>query len=177
RHAVLAGEAGHVAGLHIGQRRGSGNHVGSAGQGHPAGLGIRPGAAHGAGIAGHQGGTARQRGVDEVLADAAEQLLDHHDGEEVAHQDHPVGHVHRAHERQQDAGNRGGEIVHGLGLLHELAIAPLKEHAAHHGHGSQSQGPEAELHNGPDQGGHHGDDNIQHDGAGVLRRPDVGRRS
>ena len=94
RHAVLAGEAGHVAGLHIGQGRGGGDHVGSAAdQGHPAGLGIRPGAAHGAGIAGHQGGTARQRGVDEVLADAAEQLLDHHDGEEVAHQDHPVGHV------------------------------------------------------------------------------------
>ena len=137
---------------------------------------IDPGG-HEAGITGQQSGTARQSGVDEVLADAAEQLLDHHDGEEVADENGPVGQRHRAHKRQQDAGDHGGQVAHGLGLLHDLAVTPLEEQAADDGHGGQRQGLEAELHNGPDQGGHHGDDDIQHDGAGVLRRPDVGGRS
>ena len=44
---------------------------------------------HGAGIAGQQERTAGQSGVQKVLADAAEELLDHHDGEEVTDEDHP----------------------------------------------------------------------------------------
>ena len=82
---------------------------------------------------------AAQRGVH-VLTQAAEELFDHHDGEEVADQEGPVGQRHGADKGQQHAGNGGGEISAGRGAFPGACGSPtskknLTAQHRHHGHG------------------------------------------
>ena len=62
---------------------------------------------------GEQERASCQRRVQEVAADATEQLLDHHNGEEVADDDRPIGNGHRAYHSQQQAGDNGGTVADG----------------------------------------------------------------
>ena len=135
--------------------------------------GHRPGG-HGHGVAQHQEGAAGQGGVEEVLAQAAEELLNHHDGEEVADDQHPVGQGHRADEGQQHAGDSGRQVAVGLGLVEELAVTKLKDLAGRHGDGGGDEGPGAEEEDGRAQGGDQGDQHVQHQGAGPNGGGDVG---
>ena len=172
-HGIGAGEGGEVAVLHHGQGGGGGDGISVGAEGGQLAHGHGPGG-HGRGIAGQQSGAARQSGVEEVAADAAVQLLDHHNGEERADDDHPIGQRGGAHKGQQHTGDHGGQVANGLGLFQELAIAPLPEHAGGHGHQRQRQGAEAEYEHAHSQGGDHGDDHVHHDGPGALAGPDVG---
>ena len=183
----LAGAAAHLAHQHV-HEAGVGQSAGVHevhGQGGGAGDGVSGGEAvvpeggeqvrgHGHRVAQHQEGTAGQGGVHEVLAQAAEELLDHHDGEEIADDQHPVGQGHGADEGQQHAGDGGGQVAVGLGLVEELAVAPLKDLAGHHGDHGGDEGPGAEEVDRRAQGGHQGDQHVHHQGPGPDGRGDVG---
>ena len=169
----IGGEGG-GAGDHIGP--GHGNRAGEqAGPLVGADAGHHPGG-HGHRVAQHQEGTAGQGGVHEVLAQAAEELLDHHDGEEIADDQHPVRQSGGAHEGQQHAGNGSGQVLVGAGLLHQLAIAPLKELAGHHRDQSGNESTGAEEHHAHDQGGHQRDEHIAHQVLGIDGGGHVGGR-
>ena len=71
-------------------------------------VGHGPGKAHG------HGDTAHDGGVGEVVAQAAEELLDHHDGDEGAHNGHPPGEGGGHIEGQQHAGDHGREVAGGV---------------------------------------------------------------
>ena len=56
-------------------------------------------------------------GVGEVVAKAAEQLLRDDDGDERADNGDPERHAHGHVQRQNDAGDNGGQVAHGVGLF------------------------------------------------------------
>ena len=58
-----------------------------------------------------QEGTSGKGGVDNVLAQAAEEHLHQYDCKEVAQNDRPVGNGHGADEGQQHAGDDGGQVI------------------------------------------------------------------
>ena len=130
---------------------------------------------HGHGVAQHQKGAPAQRGVHEVLAQAAEELLDHHDGEEIADDEYPVGQGHGADKGQQHAGDGGGQILVGQGLFHQLPVAPLEQLAGRHGNGCGDQGPGAKEEHRRAQRGHQGDQYVPHEGHGIDGGGHVGR--
>ena len=96
-----------------GQRRGGGQRV----NGH---VGVDVGG-HAGGEAEEQHDTAHQRGVGEVVAKAAEQLFRDDDGDERADNGDPERHAHGHVQRQNDAGDNGGQVAHGVGLFQQLA--------------------------------------------------------
>ena len=94
---------GNDAALHVvhGQGGCTGNRVCCREDGSPVLFaGQHPGG-HGHRIAQHQECTASQCGVQEVGAQAAEELLDNHDGKEVANDDGPIGQRDRTYKHQQ----------------------------------------------------------------------------
>ena len=133
-------------------------------------VGHGPGKAHG------HGDTAHDGGVGEVVAQAAEELLDHHNGDEGAHNGHPPGEGGGHIEGQQHAGDHGGEVAGGVLPVHELAVAPLKEDAGHHGHSHQDQGVDAEDDHRGDQGGEQRQAHPLHDLLGGVGAGDMGGR-
>ena len=157
------------AGIQVGQRSCHGDAVNGGGQG----LGHSV-AAHDGGVGRQQESTAGQGGVQEVLADAAVELLHHHDGKEVADDGQPPGSVGGENESQQQTGQAGGQVAHGAGLLHQLAVAPLKEHGGGHRDQGQHQGVNAILPNGHSQSRHQGQDDVEHDALGVGSSPYLG---
>ena len=158
--------------IHPGHSLGAAQQVGP---GAGADAGGHPGG-HGHGVAQHQEGAAAQGGVHEVLTQAAEELLDHHDGEEVADDQHPIGQGGGAHEGQQHAGDGGGQVLDGAGLVHQLAVAPLEELAGQHGDDGGHQGTGAEEHHAHDHGRYQGDEHVPHQVGGVNGRGHVGGR-
>ena len=124
--------------------------------GHPGGEGVQQDDA---------GGQSR---VDKVLANAAEHLLDHHNGHHTAkHGDEGVdgdGQV----QRQQNAGDHAAEVAHGLGALHHPAAQVLAEDAGGHTGEDDHRRPEAEQNHRGHHGRHQGDDDVQHN---VLGSP------
>ena len=123
---------------------------------------------HLAGKADEQEDTAHQSGVGKVHADAAEQLLDHDDGDEIAHDELANGHPHGDVQGQDDARDHSGQIADGIGLLEQLAVQPLKRHAGHDRHGSDQQGTQTK----DDGRGHdargQGHDHVGHQAGGRL---------
>ena len=77
-------------------------------------------------------------------------------------------------ETQQQARDHGGEIADGLLLMHELAIAPLKEHARCDRAGHQQQGVGAELPHRDHENRQQRDDHVEHQALGVPRRAYLG---
>ena len=113
-------------------------------------------------------GAARKGGVEEVLADAAVELLDNDDGEEVADHGHPDRRLRGQNHDQQQAGHSGGEIVDGDGFLQEAAVGPLKEHGGRHArHHEQERMPAVAVH-AEAHDGQRRDDHVQHDALGVA---------
>ena len=94
---------------------------------------------------------------------------------EVAHDDRPIGHRHRADKGEQDASHDGEAVADGAVQLHELAVAPFKEHARRHGHQHDRQRPEAEEIDRRDQRRQQRDAHIPHDAGRGLAGPDMGR--
>lgn len=70
---------------------------------------------------------ARDGGVGEVFADAAEQTLDRDHRNQCAEDRLPQRNRYRQVHRQQHAGDCCGKITDGAGLAAELFIAPLEE--------------------------------------------------
>ena len=62
----------------------------------------------------------------------------------------------------------GGQVADGVGLFHELAVSPLKEHARHNGHGQRDERLRAELPHADDEGREQGNDHVEHDLAGAA---------
>ena len=104
-----------LAGLHVAERGGHGGRV-RADDGRQA-AGHDPGG-HEQRVGGEQERTAGERRVEEVLADAAVELLDDHDGEERADDRQPPLAVGRQGVREQDARDHGGQVADGVGLFH-----------------------------------------------------------
>ena len=155
---------------------GAGDRVSRGQQAGPVlGAGEHPGG-HGHGVAHHQEGAAGQGGVHEVHTQAAEELLDHNDGEEVADEDRPVGQGHGADKGQQHAGDRSGQIAVGTGFFQKLAVGPLEELTAYHRHGGEDQGPGSEDIDGHGQSGDQGNEHIPHQPGGVHGGAHMGRR-
>ena len=121
---------------------------------------------HGTGKADEQHDTAHQCRVCKVHADAAEQLLDHNDGNQVADDELADGHAHGHVHGQNDAGDHSGQVADGVCLLQQLAVQPLKGHTRHNGHCSDQQGTRAK----DDCRGHHtgaqGNDHVGHQALG-----------
>lgn len=122
-----------------------------------------------------QKGPGRQGRVHEVLANAAEQLLHHDHGEEIADQNTPVRNRHRTNEGQQHTGDHGGQIVHRGIQVHELPVTPLEEHAARHADQRDHQRPEAEEIHAAAEGREQGDQHVPHDRPGGHGGMGVGR--
>ena len=162
---ILCGQRLKLAGLHHGKRSRSGDGVHSARR-RPAG--------HLGRIAGNQRRTSGERGVEEVLANAAVELLDDEDREEVADEKHPVRKRRGADHGQQQTGERGGQIADGLGLFEKLAVQPLKEHSAGNGNDGGDQRGHTEYIHGHGKRRHKRDDHIEHQAAGVLIVADMG---
>ena len=116
-----------------------------------------------------QEGAGRKGRVDDVCADAAEQLLHNDNGEEIADEDRPERQRDRADKGDEDARDHGGEVARGIVLLHDAAVGPLEEHTARDGQGRERQGARAEEHDRADEGGQQGDAHIEHDAAGGIR--------
>ena len=128
---------------------------------------------HSAGKADEQHDTAHQSGVREVHADAAEQLLDHDDGHEVADEQLTDGHTHRHVHGEDDAGDDGGQIADGVCFLQQLAVQPLESHAGHDGHcGDQQSTQTKDNGRGHDARGQ-GHDHVGHQAGGRLLRAQV----
>ncbi len=154
-------QALHVAVLHVQQRSGRGDDVsGGAEQG---GLlaGGDPGG-HDAGIAAQQEGTARQSGVHNVLAQAAEEHFHQHDSESVAQNDGPVGNGHGADKGQQHAGDHRGQVVDPDGGFHQTAVSPLKEYAGQHTRQTYHCRTDTEIIQGYQQSGNECDNHSIH---------------
>ncbi|MPM32106.1 hypothetical protein SDC9_78665 [bioreactor metagenome] len=161
--------------MEIGHGSGRRHRVGVGSEQVRGGLKLRPGS-HVPGEGGHHYGTAHQGRVYKVLADAAKELLGNHDGEKAAHKQRKIGHAHGADKRQQHTRDHCGKIAHGLLLLHKLAVYPLPRRAENHAGTGHSQRPKAKRPNSVSKGGQHGDNHVQHNGTGVFRGADMGRR-
>ena len=111
--------------------------------------------------------------VQEVLADAAVELLDNNYGKEGANDGQPQRRACRHRERHEQTGERCGAVADGAGLLHKLAISPLEEHGGSHGDEADGYRIPAELDDGDDECRHERDDNIDHDASGVGAGPDL----
>ena len=155
---------GHCAGI-VQERKGRCH--GSGVNGAPECSGDQIFAAHNGRIGGQQEGAACQGGVQEVLADAAVELLYHHDGEEGADDGQPPGRRGRQNQSQQNTGDAGGQVADGAVLFQELAVAPLEEHGGGHGNRDDQQRIYAELPYRHGNGGEQSDYHVQHDAAGV----------
>ena len=110
----------------------------------------------------HHKRSCRQRGVDNVHADSAEELLDNHNGKEISDQNHPVGHIRRTHKRNQHARNNRRPVSDRAVLFHHPAVAPFKEHAAHHGKRRERQHSPAEQDDRRNQRRHKRDTHVAH---------------
>ena len=98
-----------------GEGSGAGHGISGGEEAHP--LARRGPRGHGHRVAEHQEGAPRQGGVHKVLTQTAEELLYHHDGKEIADNQHPVGQRHRADKSQQHARDGGGQVPVGVGLM------------------------------------------------------------
>ena len=135
----------------------------------------------GLGAAGHRGEgqqhehTAGDGGVGTVLAQAAEQALDHHDGKDRTHNALPDGHVGAEIQGQQQSGDNGAEVAHGLLLVDDKVKQGLADHGGDDAGGNDAQGLGAEDDDAGNGGGQQGDDHIQHDPPGRVPGMDMGR--
>ena len=136
---------------------------------------------NGLGAAGHRGEgqqhkhTAGDGGVCKVLAQTAEQTLDHHDGKGRAHHALPDGHVGAQVQGQQQAGDNGAEVPNGLLFAGNHIEQSLADHGSDDAGGDDAQGLGAEDDDAGNGGGQQGDDHIQHDPPGRIPRMDMGR--
>ena len=162
---MVAQQQGHIVdALRGGQRGGGGGGVRrEAVSRHPAGK------AHGQGDAAHDGG------VGKVIAQATEELLDDHDGDEGAHNGHPPGQRGRQVEGQEHTGDHRREVADGHLAAHQLAVQVLKDHTGRHSHRGQDQGVDPEDDDGGDQRGHQSDADPLHDLLGAVRAGNMGR--
>ena len=130
--------------------------------------------AHNNSVGGHQECTACQCGVEEVLAKAAVKLLDNNDCKEGTDDGHPPGSLGRHGHSHQKTGENSGQVADGVGLLHELAVAPLKEDCGCNGSCDGQQNGSAEVDNADDDCGKQSNDDVQHKAAGVSVGSDLG---
>ena len=145
---------------------------GSAGELVHGCVGVNEGV-HGACEADEQHDTADQCGVCKVHADAAEQLLDHHDGHQITDDELAQRHPHRHIHGQNDAGDDGGQVADGVGLLEQLAVQPLKADTGDDGDGGHQQCTPAKNDCRGDHAGGQGDDHVCHQAGGRLLRAQV----
>ena len=138
--------------------------------------GLVPGAAKRVMQAGQQSmrkARGRQGGVEDILPEAANEALDHHDGEDAAHSGHPVGGGGGQGQGQQQAGDGGGKIRQGVGLAGQGAVEPFRDQAGRHRHHHQHQAAQAEEPYAGQQGGQQGHQHRAHQAAGVGAAVDV----
>lgn len=115
-----------------------------------------------------QEGPRRQSGIDNVGANAAEELLDHDNGKKVTDENGPIGERHRADEGHQDARYHGRQVAGGVVLFHQPPVGPLEENAGRHGEHGQRQRPGAEEHHRAHQGRKQRQAHVQHNTAGGI---------
>ena len=154
--------------LHGRQRRGARQDVERAVHGQ------RPGG-HLHRIGDQQEHASHQRGVEGVLAQAAEGHFGDGDGHEGAHHDDPPGNRRRKVEGKQHARHYGRPVADGSRTAdHEFLNQVLDHHARHHGKGRNAQHVQSEDHRRHDQRGHQRDHDVAHDPGRRLGRLHVG---
>ena len=125
---------------------------------------------HSAGERGHEDDSGAQSRVDEVLADAAEHLLDDDDGDDRTQDNDPEGDVGGEVVGQEQTGDDSRQVCDGVFLLHCFPGEELSQNAGDDGDEDDRQGTKAEDDDCSDTGGDKGDDDIAHDaGRGVSR--------
>ncbi len=130
---------------------------------------------HSAGKADKQHDTAHQSGVRKVHADAAEQLLDNDDGNEVADEELTDGHTHGHVHGEDDAGDHSGQIADGVFLLQQLAVQPLKGHTGHNGNCRDQQSAQTEDDCRGNHTGDQSDDHVGHQALGGFLTAHAGK--
>ena len=111
----------------------------------------------------HAGG---ESGVEEVLSDAAEQLLDHHDGDKRADDGKPEGGGGGQVHGDEHTRDHGGKIADGVFAFQNFLAPPFEEDRGGDGDGKKHCRLPTEYVDAPKTGGDHGDDDVPHDGRG-----------
>ncbi len=122
----------------------------------------------------HHEGTRAERGVHEVLAEAAEQHLDDDDGEQRAEHDHPPGSRNRYVERDQRARDKAGQVADGVRVFYDFVINGFEHGARDHGNHGQDERARAEGVYRNAERREQCDQHIQHQAAGIVSRLDMG---
>ena len=133
-------------------------------------------------VGGHTGGKAQeqddtpdQRGVGEVVAQAAEQLLGDHDGDKRADNGDPQRHTHRHIQRKNHTGDHGGQVLDRDGLVQKHLVQILKKYTGKGGNDHQHQRAHTEDQSRRQHGGQQRNGYIAHQAAGGGFVPDMGR--
>ena len=132
--------------------------------------GYRP-LGHDDGVGRDEERTACESRVQEVLAEAAVELLDDDNREEVADERQPPGGACWQGHRKEHTGQQCGTVADGFGLLEELAVCPLIENRGEHRHGDHENGLHAEFPCCHCQRRQQSQHHVYHDAAGVHSRP------
>ena len=128
---------------------------------------------HGRGKQQQQQGAGRQRGIENVLAQATEGSLHYNDGKHRTYRRHPIGHGGRERQRQQQPRDGGREIFHGLVPAGKLAPERLGQSCGRNGYRRKQQAAEPEEDRSRQEGGQQRDQNVQHDPPGVVAAADM----
>ena len=120
--------------------------------------------------------TGSDRRVDEVLADAAEQLLNNHDGSEAANDSHPERQARRQVHSEQRAGQDRTQVTDCLLFFCNQIIQVLKYDAGCDANRSQDDRPGSELVYTNCKSRDQRDQHCTHDSCRVQRRYRMRRR-
>lgn len=134
----------------------------------------RPGR-HRHGPAGQHHRAARERGVHDVAAEAAEEMFDDYHSEKAAEHRHPERNGRRQVVGEKQPRDRRGKVVHRAGLLDRLFPEVLKKHARGDADRHDNSGAEAEEIYAGEPGGGEGREHPSHDLLSVERGVDVRR--
>ena len=118
---------------------------------------------------------ARERGVHDVAAEAAEEMFDDNHREEAAQDRHPERNGRRQVVGEKQPRDRRGKVVHRAGLLDRLFPEILKKHARGDADRHDNRGAEAEEIYAGEPGGGEGREHPSHDLLSVERGVDVRR--
>ena len=113
--------------------------------------------------------------VGEVLAQAAEKLLDHDDGHQAAKDRLPQGNGDRQVHGQDQTGDGCGAVADGDGLFGALLIQKLKQNTGSDTYGADQQGASAKDDTRRNEGGTECDQNISHNGLRGSGGANMGR--
>lgn len=118
-------------------------------------------------------GARRQRGVEEVMAQATEELLDDDDGKRAAHGRQPQRRRGGQVQAQQQAGHHRGQVVHGDFLSGQLLPQGFRNHRGRDRDGQYPGRPKAKQVQTGRRCGKQRDEDIEHNSLRVLAREDM----